>query len=197
MNLPNILTVLRIILTFVFMYFLFHAGVFSKFMAIFIFFLASLTDYWDGYLARKNNLVTNFGKLMDPLADKILVLAGFIAFVEMGLVPSWMVIIILARELLITGIRIVALTNGTIIPAMRAGKHKAVSQFLVIILTLIFIFIREILMKNEQWSSFWDTILHTTVFWMFLLVTFITLFSGINFLYHNRSYLYNRVKKKA
>ncbi|MCM8783279.1 MAG: CDP-diacylglycerol--glycerol-3-phosphate 3-phosphatidyltransferase [Candidatus Omnitrophica bacterium] len=196
MNLPNILTILRVLLTFIFMYFLFLPGIFAKLMAIFIFFLASLTDYWDGYLARKNNLVTNFGKLMDPVADKILVLAAFIAFVEMGLMFSWMAMIIVGRELLVTGIRILVMMNGTVIPAMRAGKHKAVSQFFTIITVLLFLFVRELLIGKNLWNSFWEGAFNHTVFWLFFFVTFVTLLSGISFLYHHRFYLSRIINKE-
>ncbi|MCM8765410.1 MAG: CDP-diacylglycerol--glycerol-3-phosphate 3-phosphatidyltransferase, partial [Candidatus Omnitrophica bacterium] len=149
MHLPNILTILRIMLTFVFMHFLFSPGLLYKFLAIFIFLLAMLTDYWDGYFARKKNLVTNFGKLMDPLADKILVLSAFLSFVEMKLMPAWMAMIIVFRELLITGVRLLAISEGRVIPAMRAGKHKTASQYLAILLTLTLLFIREIMVKRN------------------------------------------------
>jgi len=172
------------------MYFLFSPGIFSKFMAIFIFLLASFTDYYDGYLARKKNLVTNFGKLMDPIADKILVLSAFLAFVEMKLMPAWMAIIIISRELLITGIRILSLANGKVIPAMRAGKHKTVYQFFAIITTLIFITLREIILGKNLWNNFLEKVFHQTIFFLLFLATIFTLVSGINFLYHHRFFLW-------
>jgi len=115
MTLPDKLTVSRIFLTFVFMFFLFSSGVLAKTLALFTFLLASLTDFLDGFIAKGRNIGTDFGKLMDPIADKILVLAAFLAFVEMRLVPAWMVLIIILREITITGLRIRALARGRVI----------------------------------------------------------------------------------
>jgi len=117
MNLPNKLTVSRIVLVGVFMLFLFLHGVIAKVLALITFLIASFTDFLDGYIAKKYNMVTDFGKLMDPIADKVLILAAFLAFVEMELIPAWMVVIIIFREVTITGLRISALTRGKVIPA--------------------------------------------------------------------------------
>lgn len=186
MNLPNLLTLSRILLTFIFMALLSLPGIVSKLLTIFVFILASLTDYWDGYLARKKNLITNFGKIMDTVADKILVLAAFLSFVEMKLMPSWMAIIIIARELLITGIRLISLVNGTVIPAMRAGKHKTLSQFFAIFITLIALTIREIMSEKKLWNISYERIFYKIVFCSFFIATLFTLTSGINFLYSHR-----------
>ena len=117
MNLPNKLTIIRIILSFVFMFLLFTQGLLAKVLALITFLIASITDFYDGYLARKYNLITDLGKLLDPIADKILVLSAFLAFVEMGIIPAWMVVIIILRELVITGVRIFAITDGKILAA--------------------------------------------------------------------------------
>lgn len=127
MNLPNKLTILRVILIPFFLVALmwdgqqFPAG---KWVALAIFIIASLTDMLDGYLARKNNLVTNFGKFMDPLADKLLVSAALIAFIEMERMPAWVVIIIISREFIISGFRLIASDNGVVIAASYWGKIK-------------------------------------------------------------------------
>jgi len=108
MNLPNKLTISRMVLTFIFMFFLFSSGLAAKSVALAVFILASLTDYYDGAIARKTGQITNLGKILDPIADKVLTLAAFLAFVQMGLVEAWMVVVIIMRELFITGVRLVA-----------------------------------------------------------------------------------------
>ena len=143
MNLPNKLTISRIILTFVFMFFLFSRGAMAKSLALFIFVAASFTDYYDGLIARRRGQITNFGKLMDPIADKVLTLAAFLAFVELGLIPAWMVVVIIMRELFITGVRLVAVSRGIVLEAETGGKHKTVSQVLAIFLMLIFLIAKE------------------------------------------------------
>ena len=133
MNLANKLTISRIVLAGIFILFLFIRGPGAKFMALAIFMAACITDYYDGYIARKANSITSFGKLMDPIADKILVLGAFLAFVQMNIIPAWMVIIIITREFMITGIRILALSQKKVLAAESGGKHKTVSQMVAVI----------------------------------------------------------------
>ena len=135
MNLPNKLTTLRIILVPVFIIVYMMLG--SGFAAVSIFIIASVTDFLDGHLARKHNLVTNYGKIMDPLADKLLVTAALICMVETNVVPAWMVIVILAREFAITGLRAVAASEGIVIAAAWSGKIKTVTQMIAIIFLLV------------------------------------------------------------
>ncbi len=104
-----------------------------------IFMLASLTDYFDGYLARKNNMITTFGKFLDPLADKLLVMFALLILLDIGFIPMWIVLIILAREFIVTGIRLVAVNEGTVIAASQLGKYKTVTTMLGIILLLFHI----------------------------------------------------------
>ena len=106
------------------------------YIALVIFIIASLTDWLDGYLARKNNLVTNFGKFMDPLADKLLVCAALIALIELGRIPSWVVIVIISRELIISGFRLVASDNGVVIAASYWGKFKTTFQMIMVCLMI-------------------------------------------------------------
>ena len=136
MNLPNKLTVLRVIMIpfFVFFYLTGNAVI-----ADLIFIIASLTDMLDGKIARKYNLVTNFGKFMDPLADKLLVAAALICFIELGRMPAWIVLIIISREFIISGFRLIASDNGVVIAASYWGKFKTVFQMAMIIV-LIFDF---------------------------------------------------------
>ncbi len=104
-----------------------------------IFMLASLTDYFDGYLARKNNMITTFGKFLDPLADKLLVMFALLILLDIGFIPMWIVLIILAREFIVTGIRLVAVNEGTVIAASQLGKYKTVTTMLGIVLLLFHI----------------------------------------------------------
>lgn len=124
MNLPNKLTVLRVCMVPVFVVFMLWNGfgTASKYVAAAIFILASMTDWLDGYLARKNNLVTDFGKFMDPIADKLLVCSAMICLVEKGALPAWIVIIIIGREFIISGFRLVASDKGVVIAASYWGK---------------------------------------------------------------------------
>lgn len=139
MNLPNKLTILRTILIPFFLIFIYTDfwGKGNAYIAVAIFIIASLTDLLDGKIARKYNLVTNFGKFMDPLADKLLVCSAMICFIELDKLPAWIVIIIIGREFIISGFRLIAAENGIVIAANYWGKFKTVSQMIMIILLLI------------------------------------------------------------
>lgn len=138
MNLPNKLTILRVCMIPFFVFFLLNTSISgSQYAAALIFIAASLTDTLDGYIARKYNLVTNFGKFMDPLADKLLVCSALIGFVELGRIPSWIVIIIISREFIISGFRLIAADNGIVIAASYWGKFKTVSQMIMAVLLIV------------------------------------------------------------
>ena len=138
MNTPNKLTMLRIILIPFFVVFLLgNFSTWSKWMALAIFVIASLTDMLDGYLARRDNLVTNFGKFMDPLADKMLVSSAFICLVAQNKIAAWIVIVIIAREFVISGFRLVASDSGVVIAASYWGKFKTNFQMFAIILLML------------------------------------------------------------
>jgi CDP-diacylglycerol--glycerol-3-phosphate 3-phosphatidyltransferase len=139
MNLPNRLTILRVLLIPFFVFFMLTDwwGYTGRLIALALFCAASFTDYLDGHIARKNNLVTNFGKFMDPLADKLLVCSALICFVELHELPAWIVIIIMAREFIISGFRLVASDNGVVIAANMWGKFKTVSQMIMTILIIL------------------------------------------------------------
>ena len=138
MNLPNKLTVLRVLMIPFFVLFMLVdiTGAADKWIAVALFVAASLTDFLDGHLARKYHLVTNFGKFMDPLADKLLVSAAMICLVEMGRLPAWIVIIIISREFIISGFRLIASDNGVVIAASYWGKFKTVFQMAMIIVLI-------------------------------------------------------------
>ena len=138
MNLPNKLTVLRVIMVPFFVFFMLTdtGGAANKWIALVIFCVASLTDMLDGKIARARNLVTNFGKFMDPLADKLLVCLAMICLITAGQLAAWIVIIIIAREFIISGFRLVAADNGIVIAASYWGKFKTVSQMAMIIVLI-------------------------------------------------------------
>lgn len=180
MNLPNKITLSRIFLAFIFMFFLFCRGVAAKYAAFFTFVLACLTDLIDGRIARQKHLENDFGRLMDPIADKILILAAFLAFVELKIIPGWMVIIVIFREFVITGLRIIAATRGKVFAAEMAGKQKIVSQMLTIITILIFLIIRE--SEHNIWNPVWEIWFKRSAFYLMLVTVVMTLISGISYL---------------
>jgi CDP-diacylglycerol--glycerol-3-phosphate 3-phosphatidyltransferase len=165
MNLPNKLTVLRVLMIPFFVFFMLSsvAGDASKYIALAIFIVASLTDMLDGKLARKYNLVTNFGKFMDPLADKLLVSSAMICLIEKGKLASWIVIIIIAREFIISGFRLIASDNGIVIAASYWGKFKTVFQMLMIIALIL------------DLASGWFLLLEDILIWAALILTVVSL----------------------
>lgn len=164
MNLPNKLTILRVLMIPFFVVFMLWpiTGAYDKWIAEAIFIIASLTDLLDGKIARKYNLVTNFGKFMDPLADKLLVGAAMICFVEMGRLPAWIVIIIISREFIISGFRLVASDNGVVIAASYWGKFKTVFQMAMIIVLILDL-------------KGYFTILENILIWVSLILTVVSL----------------------
>ncbi|MDD5155492.1 MAG: CDP-diacylglycerol--glycerol-3-phosphate 3-phosphatidyltransferase [Candidatus Omnitrophica bacterium] len=186
MNIANRLTISRIVLTFVFMFFLFVHGLWAKVVALLIFLFAALSDFLDGRIAHKKNMVTDFGKLMDPIADKILVLAAFSAFVQMQLIEAWMVVIIIFREILITSLRLFALNKGKVLSATRAGKHKTLSQMIVIFLILVFIVSKEVMLGFFTWNPAWEKAFRQGIYLIMLLTVVLTLYSGFSYLWENR-----------
>ena len=137
MNVPNQLTVSRFILTLAFLVAVFLEFRWHVSVALLLFSAASLTDYFDGRIARRDKLITHFGILMDPLADKILVCSAFIAFVGLAWMPAWMAVIVVARELAITGLRLLAASKNLVLAAERFGKHKTISQIVAILAILV------------------------------------------------------------
>jgi CDP-diacylglycerol--glycerol-3-phosphate 3-phosphatidyltransferase len=153
-----------------------------------VFTVASLTDLWEGRLARSKGLVTDFGVFMDPIADKVFVLSAFKAFVQLNLVPAWMVVLIATREFLVTGLRLFALGRGHVLPAEAAGKHKTVSQIVAISLILLFLLARE---SGVTQGGFWVAHGKEGIWWLMLLTVALTLTSGISFLWRHRKLILN------
>ena len=186
MNLPNKLTLSRIALTFVFMFFLFVHWPYGKITALIVFALASFTDYLDGKIAKSRGLVSDFGKFMDPIADKILILAAFLAFVEMNLIPAWTVVIIIFREFVILGLRILGIIKGHIIAASRAGKHKTVSQVVTVFSILIYLTLKQYAQGAYLWTEQFDYLAKNVIFALILVTVILTLISGASYISKNR-----------
>jgi len=191
MNLPNKLTVSRFALTALFLWALFSQLRFNDTLALFFFCVAGLTDFLDGRIARKRNLITNFGILMDPLADKILVCSAFIAFVESShlnpaapvKVAAWMVIVIVARELTITGLRLLAASKGVVLAAEKFGKHKTISQIVTINALLVVDACDEWPPQLQKIFQGWVPAFAEIMLW---LTVALTAASGMIYLWRNR-----------
>lgn len=188
-GLPNRLTIFRILLTFVFILFALREGVISKIIAAVIFLLASLTDFYDGYYAKKYNLISDFGKIMDPIADKLLVLTAFFAFMVMHLIQAWMFIVILVREVTVTLVRLQAMKRGKVLAAEQAGKIKTVLQVVTISIILIFMVFAQTDLPR-QWSAFLGQFHQWVIDPLMFVVVVVTLFSGVSFLWNNRRSMY-------
>lgn len=191
MNLPNQLTVARLILSFVFVAFLSLEDLsWSKTAALVAFVIAAITDFLDGYLARKHNLVTNFGKLMDPLADKILMCAGFVLLTRLELIPAWIVVAILSREFMVTGLRLLASAEGVVLAAENLGKYKTIIQIVTVIYFLLFLAAKESLLGFLQpmFNAFYlgPDHLGVVLIWASLILT---IWSGFSYLWKNRRLL--------
>jgi CDP-diacylglycerol--glycerol-3-phosphate 3-phosphatidyltransferase len=187
-NIANRITMLRIVLTVVFILFLvwWETVWWTKVISLFIFTLAALSDFFDGRIAKKRNMVTDFGKLMDPIADKILVLSAFAAFLQLRIINVWMFMIIISREILITSLRLFALNKGKVLSVSKAGKHKTFSQMVVIFLILGFIVFQEIMKRFFIWNPDWDSFSRRGIFVLMLATVGLTLYSGISYLWENR-----------
>ena len=196
MNLPNKLTVMRMALIPVFLVFMLVESIPHRYLiAAVIFAAASFTDYLDGHIARRDGLVTNFGKLMDPLADKLLVFSALVCFIELEMSSALIVFIILAREFLVTSVRLIAAEQGTVIAADIWGKMKTVSQIIWVLVALIALWL------EESWPLFMTVspgasappapviFLIGLSFVIQTIVVILTVFSGFNYIWTNRSLL--------
>ena len=209
MNLANKLTMGRIIAIPFFILFMFMGNISTRVAALLIFILAALTDVYDGIVARHREEVTNFGKFIDPLADKLIVSAALISFVQLRelSIPAWMVILVISREFIITGLRSVAASRGTIIPASLSGKFKTTSQMVVIITILIILIVNAVLKNYWQvtplelqtflgWRKVLGYILDRAPYWLMLLVTALTVISGFNYIFRNKHILFEEISSK-
>lgn len=192
MNLPNRLTLFRVLLVPFFVYFLLEE---YKIIALTIFIVASLTDFFDGYLARKNNQITNFGKFMDPLADKLLVCSALICLSYMNKINIYITLLIIAREFIISGIRLIAAEKGFVIAASYWGKIKTVTQMIGIILTIIVLnydlFPKVDIANSVPHFSYIIIDIGATIFIYISLI--LTIISLIDYIYKNRELFKNQI----
>ena len=185
MTLPNILTLFRILLTPVFIICLFEDFIGAQTWALIIFILASITDAYDGYYARKNDMVTDTGRFLDPLADKILVSSAFISFSIMGLIDFWMVGLIIFRDLFVTSLRIIMTSNGFTMMTSTIAKSKTTLQIIMIIFTLIFLSI-----SGYDFPLFHSIIKYIVefelIYYLTMLVSIFTIYTGLAYVIDNR-----------
>jgi len=190
MNWANRLTLGRLALTILFVLSLSSLWRYGRTTALALFVVAGVTDYFDGEIARRYGVITKFGKLMDPLVDKVMVAAGFICLVPLGAVPAWVATIVVARDFLITGLRLLATSEGIVLPAERLGKHKTSWQIATVVFFLFLFAAREIrpaVWRTDWWQIAWlyvgDTLLWITIG--------LTIYSGLGYLWLHRGLLQN------
>ena len=183
MNLPNLLTLSRIPILFGVVGFLHLPFAGASSLAFVLFIMGALTDWADGHCARKQGLVSNFGKLMDALTDKVFMVGLFISLLVIGILPEWtlpLLLLILSREFLITGLRLVAASEGIVLAAERSGKHKTVSQMVAAILLLFAVAIRTDF--SERLPSIVGDVIHWSGLGFFVLATLLTVSSGLQYM---------------
>ena len=185
MAIPNMLTVMRIFLTPIFIICLFSDFFGAQLWALVIFIVASITDAYDGYLARKNNMVTDTGRFLDPLADKILVSSAFISFSIMGLIDIWMVALIIFRDLFVMGLRLLMSRRGFIMITSKISKSKTAVQIGIIIFTLLFL-----TLKRFNWVLLEDYLIfineYQLVYYLTMIAVIFTVYTGYTYIQENR-----------
>ncbi len=187
LNLPNQMTLLRIVLTPVFVTFLLSDSLTFRQLSLAVFIFAALTDWYDGWIARKMGYTTRWGKFLDPLADKILSSAALLAYASLGLVDAWMVWVVIFRDFLMTGLRSYAELHDQPIVTSRGAQAKTFGEFVVIYYILILYVLRSIPMVYQEWGFTINSLMHPQVlFGMMLLVTLSTVGTGIAYLFDNR-----------
>ncbi|MDQ6624186.1 MAG: CDP-diacylglycerol--glycerol-3-phosphate 3-phosphatidyltransferase [Verrucomicrobiota bacterium] len=186
MNWANRLTLSRLGLTILFVIALNSAWPFGRTLALLLFIVAGVTDFVDGEIARRYRFVTNFGKLMDPLVDKIMMAAAFISLVPLKAIPAWAATIVVARDFLITGLRLLASAQGRVLPAEKLGKHKTSWQIVTVIFFLALLSLRELRyadLSSIWWSRAWSEGGQTLV-WITMALT---LYSGLGYAWRHRA----------
>ena len=186
MNWANRLTLSRLVMTIVFVVVLNSRWSYGRTASLIIFIVAGITDYFDGEIARRYETVTNFGKLMDPLVDKVMTAAAFICLVPFGAIPAWVATTVVARDFLITGLRLLASTRGLVLPAERLGKHKTSWQIGTILFFLLLLSARELNYADAGspwWGHAWDQGGVTLISIMVAL----TIYSGLGYAWRHRA----------
>ena len=185
MNWANRLTVSRLGLTILFVMALNSQWEFARTLALFLFVVAGITDYVDGEIARRYGFITDFGKLMDPLVDKIMIAAAFISLVPLKAIPAWAATIVVARDFLITGLRLMAATKGLVLPAERLGKHKTSWQIVTVVFFLLLLAVQELRYAGDDvtwWLRAWNDGGPILVW----LTVVLTVYSGLAYAWANR-----------
>ncbi|MCK4640263.1 MAG: CDP-diacylglycerol--glycerol-3-phosphate 3-phosphatidyltransferase [Candidatus Marinimicrobia bacterium] len=191
----NFITTLRILLTPLFLYFLFTGYQYFEILALIIFILASTTDAYDGYIARKYSEVTKLGKFLDPLADKVLMSAAFISFVVMDLIPLWMVILVILRDFMVTGLRILMSTKDSIMVTRSSAKIKTGAQIGVVCFILVYIITQrwKIFLGISEYVKVLEN--YPIIYALMLIVTLFTVWTGIEYIIVNRNSIKQYLKK--
>lgn len=208
-NLPNRLTILRILLVPFFMVIMFVDNLWTRIFVLLVFIMASLTDLYDGKIARETKQVSRIGIFIDPIADKTLISAAMIFFVqlkELG-IPAWMIVFIISREYLVTGLRLIATIDNKVMPSDKVGKFKTTSQVIVIITLLVIMVVNSILKKYGINSEdmliasgckyYIGLLLVKLPFWTMLAVTILTVYSGITYFSRYGNLLYEKLQDKS
>lgn len=197
LNYSNILTIARIVFIPFYLALLFSPFRYGRVVALIIFIVASLTDWYDGRIARERGEVTEFGKVLDPIADKLLVLSAFISFVQLDLVPTWMIMVMIARDFLITSLRMVAISKkGQVLSAIPSGKHKTFWHITTIITILVIIALQEIIpwkefliSKGDIGENFLAFVLMLPYAMTFICVVY-SIYSAVDFIKRNKEYIF-------
>ena len=187
MNIANYLTLSRIVIAFLCIGCILINTLASLATAFILFLLASFTDFLDGFIARKQKKISDLGKLLDPIADKILIIGIFLGFLEIKVVSIWMVVVIIAREFIITGVRLFALRSGHVLDAKRWGKHKTFSQMLGINVIFVILMLDKVFPE----SIAIDVLRNQVIFVLLCYIVIITAFSGLHYLWVNRRIIKN------
>ena len=185
MNWANRLTLSRLLLTILFVVALNSSWQYARTLALVIFLIAGLTDFVDGEVARRYGVITNFGKLMDPLVDKIMIAAAFISLVPLKAVPAWAATTVVARDFLVTGLRLMASAKGRILPAERLGKQKTSWQVVTIIFFLALLSIHELRYANGA-SVWWSRAWHEAGRVLVWITVLLTVYSGVGYAWRHR-----------
>ncbi|HEY1582223.1 MAG TPA: CDP-diacylglycerol--glycerol-3-phosphate 3-phosphatidyltransferase [Chthoniobacterales bacterium] len=185
MNWANRLTLGRLVLTVFFVLSLSSAWAHGRTIALLLFAVAGITDYFDGEIARRYGFVTNFGKLMDPLVDKVMMAAAFICLVPLGAVPAWVATIVVARDFLITGLRLIASSDGVILPAEKLGKHKTSWQIATVVYFLVLLAAHELGLVAPG-ATWWHQAWHYGGDLLLWITIGLTIYSGLGYLWRHR-----------
>ncbi len=186
MNWANRLTLGRLALTVLFVIALTSSWSYARTAALILFSLASVTDYFDGEIARRYGIITKFGKLMDPLVDKVMMAAAFICLVPLGAVPAWVATIVVARDFLITGLRLLASAEGVVLPAERMGKHKTSWQIATVAFFLVLLAAAEVRPGTSE-AHWWEQAWHYGGDLLLWITIGLTIYSGLGYFWRHRA----------